>query len=391
MVGAYEMDIDTFMKGEAMNADKAQQGFGKLTIVFGGQWGSEGKGEIAAYISKNELLDMAIRIGGPNAGHTSYDSSGNKVVVQSLPTPSAIMGVEAVIGAEGAIIPELLQKELQDFAARNGRLLDKLTIDECAVIIGPEHMSSEKALKRSIGSTGEGVGAATAAKVMREPGLIARDHFSDLVDLLSPYVGELKIRSTVVDLNARLKGGAKLLLEGTQGFRLGLHTSGYYPFCTSRECSPTALLAGTGLNPKLAAECEVVMVIRTYPIRVGGNSGPMPGEITWEDLQMKMAMHGIDLVPEKTTVTKKVRRIAKISLRDTYNAIEQTGPDCLAITFLDYEFPQYSGIIWGGGRCHFGDLPGDVREFLSYFLITGVPVKYVSTGPNCTTRISYKD
>lgn len=365
------------------------KGFGKLTVIFGGQWGSEGKGEVAAYISRDEDVDIGVRIGGPNAGHTSYDEVGRKVVVQSLPTPSAIVGADAVIGAEGAIIPELLREELVAYANRNGQVLHKLTIDNCVAIIGPEHMSAEQGLMGAIGSTGEGVGAATAEKVMRKPGLIARDHAKELRNWLGMYVDRLDIRATVEDLNAKLRTGNHLLLEGTQGLRLGLHTSGYYPYCTSRECSPAALLAGTGINPKLAGEYEVIMVVRTYPIRVGGNSGPLPNEITWEWLQERMAEHGIQLAPERTTVTKKVRRIARIDWRETHKAIEQTGPDALAVTFLDYEFPEHAGMVWGGGRCRFEDLPEEVKSYLSQFLVSGVPVKYVSTGPNRTTKLLY--
>lgn len=363
---------------------------GELTIVFGGQWGSEGKGEIAAYISKHENPDIGIRIGGPNAGHTSYDAAGNKVMVQSLPTPSAVTGAEAVIGAEGAIIPSLLASELRDYTVRNDKMLDKLIIDNCAVVIDKRHMEKEKSLKDSIGSTGEGVGAATADKVMRTPGIVARDNQEMLSAVLGPFVNEFEILPTVNYLNMRLSKGAKLLLEGTQGLRLGLHTSDYYPFCTSRECSPVALLAGTGLNWKLAARFEVVMVVRTYPIRVGGNSGPLPGEISWEELQRKMAEFGKELEPEKTTVTKKVRRIARINWTDLYDAIEQTSPDCLAVTFLDYEFPQYSGTVWGDGCCRFMDLPSEIRKYLSsFFWVSGTLVKYINTGPNCVTKLLY--
>ena len=65
---------------------------GKVTIIWGGQFGSEGKGQIAAHIQTVEHHDYAVRVGGPNAGHTFYcpdkdpDAPHHKVVVQSIPT-----------------------------------------------------------------------------------------------------------------------------------------------------------------------------------------------------------------------------------------------------------------------------------------------------------------
>src|SRR5437867_11042229 len=41
---------------------------GYVDVLIGGQYGSEGKGQIAAYISKE--YDLLVRVGGPNAGHT---------------------------------------------------------------------------------------------------------------------------------------------------------------------------------------------------------------------------------------------------------------------------------------------------------------------------------
>lgn len=43
-----------------------------VTIVFGGQFGSEGKGKVAHYFAKKEKADYCIRVGGSNSGHTVY-------------------------------------------------------------------------------------------------------------------------------------------------------------------------------------------------------------------------------------------------------------------------------------------------------------------------------
>ena len=370
----------------------------KVITIFGGQMGSEGKGEVAALFTRSVYGVVAgVRIGGPNAGHTSYDEAGNKVVVQSLPTPSALAGADAFIGAEGCFIPELLAKEIAEFYKRNPSGQLTVRIDPNAAVVTQEHMSREAELKGKIGSTGEGVGAATADKVMRLP-ITVKDHpdlTSDLYDMAcAEYGGKLNSLAIYVMpvapfINASLandsyslsnKGkfvvGPIFIIEGTQGYGLGLHTGGFYPFCTSRECTPYALWAGTGINPKIS-NSDTIMVVRTYPIRVGGNSGPLENEITWEDLEIMS--EGYVKVPEQTTVTKKVRRIAEIDFGLLSRAALQTTPDYIALTFLDYKFPKVAGMSWdeiiNNGHLDVVEYVKDIENHLR------TPVGIVSTGP----------
>lgn len=357
---------------------------GKLMTVFGGQFGSEGKGEVTALLAKKCRNTVAgVRIGGPNAGHTSY-SHGVKIVVQSLPTPSAVMGCDAYIGPEGCFIPELLKKEVEDFFIRAGKHLN-LYIDSNATVVTPEHMTRESELKGKIGSTGEGVGAATADKVMRLP-VTAISYADELKELFAPIKPlDLYIGHHITNINDAFKNekywiGATavnyftVIIEGTQGYGLGLHTGGYYPFCTSRECTPFALWSGTGINPNLA-KSEVHMVIRTYPIRVGGNSGPLKNEITWERLER--LTNGYVKTPEITTVTKKIRRIGEMDNELIQRAVDQTSPDYLDLTFLDYKFPHVAGKSWSDIK-----YDTDVLKYIKRIEdLFGVPVGVISTGP----------
>jgi len=41
-----------------------------VTVVVGGQYGSEGKGKIVAYLAKKDDVAAVVRCGGPNAGHS---------------------------------------------------------------------------------------------------------------------------------------------------------------------------------------------------------------------------------------------------------------------------------------------------------------------------------
>src|SRR5258708_1508601 len=54
-------------------------------VVVGGQFGSEGKGKISAIITLREEIDICIRCGGPNSGHSFQKQNGELVVLRQLP------------------------------------------------------------------------------------------------------------------------------------------------------------------------------------------------------------------------------------------------------------------------------------------------------------------
>jgi len=356
---------------------------GKLTIIWDGQFGSTGKGQIAAHIQNSFRHGCGVRVGGPNAGHTFYfDAPGlsrQKVVVQSIPV-IGMMGARAIIGPAGYILEDLLVEELKVGFALLGRPVN-LLIDANAAVITSHHMGAEAhSLKDRIGSTGEGVGAATADKVWRVPSITVGSNWESLKEKYGeePWFEGVKLREFTSDaINIGLMNGVDTMLEGTQGFGLSLHTGGYYPYCTSRECTPQALIAETGTGVQHASKVESIMVIRTYPIRVGGNSGPLPGEITWAELQIRT--NGYVKEPERTTVTKKVRRIAEFDIDLVHRAIRQCNPTGVALMFLDYKFPEVANAtdksqISKAARKYLLDLEKDL----------GVRIKYVGTGPGTT-------
>jgi adenylosuccinate synthase len=84
-------------------------------------------------------------------------------------------------------------------------------------------------------------------------------------------------------------------------------------------------------------------------------------------------------VPEQTTVTKKVRRIAEIDFGLLSRAALQTTPDYIALTFLDYKFPKVAGMSWdeiiNNGHLDVVEYVKDIENHLR------TPVGIVSTGP----------
>jgi adenylosuccinate synthase len=79
---------------------------------------------------------------------------------------------------------------------------------------------------------------------------------------------------------------------------------------------------------------EVVLVIRAFPIRVGGNSGPLSREVDWKTLALESGCRE-DLV-EYTSVTKTIRRVARFDHEIVRQAILVNKPTTAVLNHLDY-------------------------------------------------------
>ena len=124
------------------------------------------------------------------------------------------------------------------------------------------------------------------------------------------------------------------MIEGTQGYGLGLH-AGLYPQCTSNDARAIDFLAMAGVNPWDGWDrFQVIGATRTNPIRVAGNSGPLKGETTWEDLGQQS---------ERTTVTQKTRRVGEWDAELVSNAVRRGGIHAIALTMVDKVFPEIAG------------------------------------------------
>lgn len=292
-----------------------------ISVVFGGQFGSEGKGKTAHFFAKYLNAKAVIRVGGPNSGHTVIDNNGNPIILKQLPTSAILKDVFSVITAGNYLNLEILQKEIQLTKIDKGRLY----IDPFAVIISEIDLENESngGLKESIGSTGSGIGSAVSRRVNRDKNLkFAKDEPS-----LKEYVKNVKSF-----LRHLLEENERIIIEGTQGFGLSLLHSDYYPFTTSRDTSAAAFVSEAGLSP-LDVD-DVIMVLRSYPIRVGGNSGPLPLEIDWDKVT-KYSGSEQSLI-EFTSVTKKVRRVAEFDSEVVKRAIEVNKPTKIVLNHVDY-------------------------------------------------------
>jgi adenylosuccinate synthase len=350
---------------------------GYADIVVGGQAGSEGKGAIVAHLARNNDYAAAVRPGSSNAGHTVYDDDGESYVHQVIPSAMTVDDqMNCYMAPESSFALGELFGELQDACDRWGerRAVSRLHIDPKAAIITDEHRHTEadKKLGEDIGSTVHGCGAVRVDKIWRSAGglRLAEDYAC-----LEP----LGARShRVPDLLAgHGSDGEAVLIEGTQGAFLSMNQSDWWPFTTSRDCTASAFLSSCGLPPSAAR--DVWSVFRTYPIRVGGNSGDMHGDEI--DFRTIAERAGHDEPPvEFTSVTNKKRRIFEWSWEEFARSIALNDPDWVALTFLDYlDADNYGATEWK-------ELTPETREWINEVDATashlnGSRVGLVKTGP----------
>lgn len=277
---------------------------GKASFLLGGQWGSEGKGAAAAFVAthlaaRREMFDIVTTNAGAQAGHTSTHEGKTKVVfhlptaslyAKGLPQPLSYLNAGSIIDPIG------LLRELEE----NPRVAESFAIHPNAAIITEECRDAEMrddSAQTKIASTRKGVGEALSRKVLRS-GMLAQHISPNDADW-----GPLRQYVKRVDLNEFMLRGSSVLVEVPQGHSLSIDGP-FYPHTTSRNCTVMQAMSDAGIHPHFYH--QTMMVIRTFPIRVGhitdqfpddladqrvlGHSGghfPDQQEITWEDLGVK--------------------------------------------------------------------------------------------------------
>lgn len=296
-----------------------------VDVLVGGQFGSEGKGQVAAYLASE--YDILVRVGGPNAGHTVHEDP-KPYVFHLLPSGSRKnTSAHLVLGPGAALRTDILMREIAECSVDSQRL----TIDPQATIIDTQDIDAEKPLRAGIGSTGQGGGAATARRIMGRSSKMVR---------LARDIPELRpfIRESCCVFEEAFRDGKRILLEGTQGTGLSLY-HGSYPYVTSRDTTVAGCLSEAGLSPTHVR--RVVMVCRTYPIRVQSpgrsTSGQMSQEIDWKTVAKRSGIALMSLKnTERTSTTNRSRRVSEFDWALLRKAASLNAPTDIALTFVDY-------------------------------------------------------
>lgn len=345
---------------EKINRRKPEVKSMVLIIVVGGQYGGEGKGKLVSYLSLEDKIDYVVRCGGPNSGHT-VDFEGKRYALRLLPAGFINSESRLLLAAGTLINPDILLKEIELCGIDPSRV----GVDFDAGIITEKDAKYEHSLhlKKRIGSTLSGTGAGVAKRALRDSSFqLARD-----VPELEPFLTHVS-----KEVNTALDKNLKVIIEGTQGYGLSLYHSGCYPFTTSRDTTASAFLSEVGVSP-LRAD-SVLMVIRTFPIRVKGNSGPLKNEITWKKVQK---LSGYPYEPKEfTTVTKQIRRVALFDIDIVKKANLVNSPTQIALTGIDYLDYRNKGMN------DFDSLTEETKQFIhSIEYNIGAKIDFLGTGP----------
>lgn len=409
-----------------------------IDVLLGLQWGDEGKGKIVDVLTPK--YDVVARFqGGPNAGHT-LEFGGKKFVLRSIPSGIFQGGQTNIIGNGVVLDPALFKGEAEDLEKAGYDLRKNLYISKKAHLILPTGRILDAAYEAAkgdakVGTTGKGIGPTYTDKISRN-GLRVGDilenfeekyaqakarHEQILKSLEYSYeLGELEEKwlegieylknFRLIDseqmINDLMNEGKSVLGEGAQGSMLDIDF-GSYPFVTSSNTVCAGACTGLGIAPGRIG--NVYGITKAYCTRVG--AGPFPTEL-FDEVGAEMRDRGheygavtgrerrcgwIDLVALKYTimingVTHLI--LMKSDVLDTFPTIKA----CVAykkngetLTHLPYDIdgvePVYEEIK--GWQCDLTkitreeDLPQAFIDYVKYLEDKlGVPVKYISIGPD---------
>lgn len=330
-------------------------------VVLGGQWGDEGKGKIIDALGAD--VDWVIRYqGGANAGHT-IDFDGREHVLHLVPSGVFHPRVRCFLGNGMVVDPWELRDEILALEERGLQVRGRLFVSAAAHLILPYHkrfdeLREAKLRRRSIGTTGRGIGPAYIDKAQRT-GLrmgdlllpkenLERRAIEKLLDanevLSEIYQGDplpaQALAEELVVLGRTLaplivsghealagirRGEESALFEGAQGTLLD-YDHGTYPYVTSSNCSVGGAVTGTGLPPRCLGEARAVF--KAYCTRVG--NGPFPTELLASEAECLRKLGG-----EYGATTGRPRRCGWFDLVAGRYAVDLNGLGGVYVTKLD--------------------------------------------------------
>ncbi len=410
-------------------------------VVFGAQWGDEGKGRFVDYLASK--ADMVVRYqGGNNAGHTVV-ADGVTYKLRLIPSGILSKGKPCVIANGVVVDPKALKTEIE-YLEERGVSVDNLYISDRAHLIMPYHRVLDELNERKlgdfkIGTTGNGIGPCYMDKTgrvgLRMCDLMDEETFpqklkkcvEDKNEIITKVYGgdplnyeeileECRAHAryfkpfvcdTVSLLHEYHDAGKTLLFEGAQGMLLDIDF-GTYPYVTSSHPNTGGVGSGAGVGPQVIT--EVIGVVKAYTTRVG--EGPFVTELhdaTGEEIRKKGNEFG--------TVTGRPRRCGWLDLVIVDFAAKTSGITGFALSRMDtlggfskvfvctgYDidgkivntypasletlakakpvYKEFEG--WTSDLSHirkYEDLPDAARKYVEFIeQHTGVPVKMIGVG-----------
>ncbi len=342
------------------------------TIVCGGQYGDEGKGKIAAYLTVKDDIRFAVRAGvGPNACHTFIvynEDTGRleKCFTFHIPSGLANKKTKLFISAGVLLHPKLLIQEIDKL-----KIEKRLFIDKNCGIIKDEHVEREEKsqhLRETIKTIGSGCGIANSERVIRK-----NENFADYLKGESDKSVLKSMECDVSeDIHKALYEGNDVIVEGTQGFGLSLY-HGDYPYVTSKDTSASAFAADVGLGPKDVD--EVVCVFKVYPTRV--SKGFLYDELNADEVSK------LNLI-EYSGISTNIKRVGKWDSKLAQRAVIVNNPTQIALTL--------NGPYSSPGIKSFEALSPNVKKLVENLQEElKVPITLISTSPRIEDTVDLRD
>ena len=402
-------------------------------FLIGTHWGDEGKGKVVDVLS--ETANACVRFqGGHNAGHTLVINN-KKFILHLIPSGILRDNVKSVIGNGVVVSIDALLSEIKDLEENGISLESKLLISQNCHLILPTHIALDQARerklgKKSIGTTGRGIGPCYEDKASRK-GIrfidlqnenIFLKKLEDLMDyhnfLLKEYYNEQVIDTNTVAneiinkyqkvskyihdtdeyINDLCKKGG-VVFEGAQGTMLDID-HGTFPYVTSSNTTLSGVVSGTGVNMSLIK--YGLGITKAYSTRVG--HGPFPSE-----LQNETGKRIGEIGGEIGATTGRTRRCGWLDLKVLKKSIRLNNLSGIALTKIDvlddfdevcicvnygainyetFEVDDIEYISLPGwksstvGVTNYDELPANAKKYIETIeRLADISVDIISTGP----------
>ena len=403
-------------------------------FLIGTHWGDEGKGKVVDVLSEHATACVRFQ-GGHNAGHTLVINK-KQFVLHLIPSGILRDNVKSVIGNGVVVSLDALISEINDLKSNNIVLDDKLFISQNCHLILPTHIALDQARerslgKKSIGTTGRGIGPCYEDKVSRKGirfldlnnqdiftkklkhlmeyhNFLLKEYFhSETIDI-NHAIDEIltkyeQVASFIIDtdeyINDLCKSGG-VVFEGAQGTMLDID-HGTYPYVTSSNTTLSGVVSGTGINMSLIK--YGLGITKAYSTRVG--HGPFPSELK-NDIGEKLGSIGGEI----GATTGRTRRCGWLDLKVLKKSIRLNNLSGIALTKIDvldqfdkisicvdygnidyetFEVKDLEFITLPGwesstvGITKYQDLPKNARSYIETIeKLSDISVDIVSTGPS---------
>lgn len=302
----------------------------KLDVIVDLQFGSTGKGALAGYLSEHRGYEAVVSANMPNAGHSAYAPDTDRKFVHKV-LPSGIFGPELktiAVGPGAAFFIDRLEEEWKGVCEYRNDLT--LVIHDAACVATEAHKEIEQATMSRISSTMQGSAEALISKIRRQEGAIAKYHAMAISERMNRYGPCIVVDQAEWLMIFSQK--ESILVEGSQGYSLSI-SAGFYPYCTSRDCTPARVIADCSLPVGWLR--DVYGACRVHPIRVGNTPDGYSGD--WYPDQKEIHFSDLGVPEELTTVTQRVRRIATFSTAQIREAMMMASPSHVFLNFANYD------------------------------------------------------